>query len=453
MKAEKVSRRRFIQGAAAAAALPALSALGPFRASRVHAATGPAPLRIGFVGGITGPIAGWAYPAVIVFKYIVDEVNRTGGIKSMGGAKLEFFYSDCESDPKKMVTETEKMLSLRKPHVLLVSGSSALAKSAFPVIERYKVPMVSTEYSDELYTLNNKFFFGVMPKVTINAKAVADLFIATGKKKAHPMTRAAVLCQDGSFGEMASDAWDKHLKAQGIEVVVNEIYPTGKVSDFSDTVSKIKAAGADALFCSTTPYESPMIVRAMKATNFNPLGYAFSCTCIDTADFLNLGKDADFAFGVPVFSTEAIGDQIKGAVPFLKAFYSKVTSEAERKMCGEKIVLERAFAIGVAIHAFEKAKSYDSVAIRDAMAKLDLKTGDRFIHWPEGVKFDETGYNERTRTIGGQYQNMKLKVMFPESLVAPDAPPIWPMPKWTERASSNTGAPTIAAACQCNGNI
>ncbi len=195
----KVSRRRFIQGAAAAAALPVASALGPFRASRAHAAE-PAPLRIGFVGGITGPIAGWAYPAVIVFKYIVDEVNRTGGIKSMGGAKLEFFYSDCESDPKKMVTEAEKMLSLRKPHVLLVSGSSALAKSAFPVIERYKVPMVSTEYSDELYTLNNKFFFGVMPKVTINAKAVADLFIATGKKKARPMTRAAVLCQDGSFG-------------------------------------------------------------------------------------------------------------------------------------------------------------------------------------------------------------------------------------------------------------
>jgi len=449
MKSMKVTRRQFIKGASVAAALPALSAVKPFYGSRAHAAE-PAPFRIGYVGGITGAVASWAYPAVIVFKYVVDEVNRTGGIKSMGGAKLEFMYSDCESDPKKMATEAEKMLSLKKPHVLLASGSSALAKSAFPAIQRYKVPMVSTEYSDELYTMNNPFFFGVMPKVTINGKAVADLFITTGQAKGRPVTRAAIVCQDGSFGEMASDFWGKYLTSKGVKVVANEIYPTGKVADFSDTISKIKALNADSLFCSTTPYESPLIVRAMKATNFNPLGYAFSCTCIDTPDFLNLGKDADFAFGVPVFSTEAIGDRINGAVPFLKEFYSKITNEAERKMCSEKVVLERAFAIGVAIHAFEKAKSYDTQAIRDAMAKLDLKTGDRFIHWPDGVKFDETGYNSRTRTIGGQYQKMKLKVLFPEALVPAGDEPVWPIPKWTERVASG-GAGSLMASCQCGG--
>jgi len=449
MNSMKVTRRQFIKGASVAAALPALSAVEPLYGSRAHAAE-PAPLRIGYVGGITGPVASWAYPAVIVFKYVVDEVNRTGGIKSMGGAKLEFMYSDCESDPKKMVTEAEKMLSLKKPHVLLASGSSALAKSAFPAILRYKVPMVSTEYSDELYTMNNPFFFGVMPKVTINAKAMADLFIATGQAKRHPVTRAAILCQDGSFGEMASDAWGKYFPSKGIKVVANEIYPTGKVADFSDTISKIKALNADALLCSTTPYESALIVRAMKATNFNPLGYAFSCTCIDTADYANLGKDGDFAFGVPVFSIEAIGDRIQGAVPFLKEFYSKVTNEAERKLCTEKIVLERAFAIGVAIHAFEKAKSYDPQAIRDAMAKLDLKTGDRFIHWPDGVKFDETGYNIRALTIGGQLQNLKLKIMFPDSLTTPGVQAVWPFPKWTERAASGGVAPLKATCCGAN---
>ena len=196
--------------------------------------------------------------------------------------------------------------------------------------------MVGIEYSDELYELGNQFWFGVMPKVTINAKAIADLFIKTGKQKSRPMEKAAILCQDGSFGEMASDFWKKFLESNGVKVVANEIYPTGKVADFSSTISKFKAQKADALFCSTTPYEAAQIVRAMKATNYNPLGVAFSCTCIDTADFLNLGKDADFAFGVPVFSSEAIGDKIRGAKEFLNKFYSVVTSEKDRKLCSEK---------------------------------------------------------------------------------------------------------------------
>jgi hypothetical protein len=193
-------------------------------------------------------------------------------------------------------------------------------------------------------------------------------------------------------------------------------------------------------------------MRAVKAVNFNPLGIAFSCTCIDTADYANLGKDGDFAFGVPVFSIEAIGDRIKGAVPFLKQFYSKVTSEAERKLCTEKAVLECVIIMGIAIHAMEMAKSYDPVAIRDAIAKLDLKTGDRYIYWPDGVKFDETGYNIRAQTIGGQYQDFKLKVMFPDSLMTPGVQAVWPMPKWTERVGSNSGGSRMAA-CECGANI
>jgi len=452
MNTKKVSRRSFIRGAAAAAALPALTGLRPFHVA-VAGAAEPAPIRIGMVAGLTGAVAGWAMASVIVNKYIVDQVNRTGGIKSMGGAKLEFLYADCESDPKKMVTEMERMLELKKPHVIVTGGSSALTKPALPVLLRYKVPLVSREYSDELLMMKNPFFFMPMPKITVNAKAMADAFVKIGNDKRQPVKKVAILCQDGSFGEMASDVLGKHFPSLGVTVVANEIYPTGKVADFSDTVSKFKALNADALVCSTTPYESALIVRAMKAVNFNPLGYAFSCTCIDTADFANLGKDGDFAFGVPVFSMEAIGDRIKGAAPFLKAFYSKVTSEAERKICMEKAVLECALIMGIAIHALEKAKSYDPVAIRDAMSKLELKTGERYIYWPDGVKFDDTGYNVVTRTIGGQYQDMKLKIMFPESLTTPGVGAVWPMPRWTQRASSGMGGATIAAACQCGGNI
>ncbi len=403
-----------------------------FMANLSHAA-GPAPLKIGFVTGITGSVSSSSVPARIVYQWVVDQVNKEGGIKSMGGAKVELMVSDCESDAKKAATEVEKMLTLRKPQAMLSVGSSLMTKVALPICLRHKVAMVGMEYSDELFKMNNPFWFGIFPKISNMAKSMSDLFIKTGNETKFQMKKAAILCQDGAMGETASDTWGKYLPTHGVEVVANEIYPTGKVADFSDTIAKFKSLKADALFCSTTPYESALIVRAMKATDFNPLGYAFSCTCIDTVDFINLGKDQDFAFGVPVFSTEEVGDKIKGAVTFLKKFYSDITEERDRRLCTEKVVLERVLTIAPIIHAFEKAKSYDPVVIRDAIAKIDLQTGDRFVYWPDGVKFDETGWNYKGKLIGGQNQNMRLKILYPESMVTAGSKPVWPMPKWTVR--------------------
>jgi len=393
----------------------------------------PAPLKIGFVSSMTGIASSWAISGKIVYQWVVDQVNKEGGIKSMGGAKVELMVSDCESDAKKAATEVEKMLTLHKPQAMMSVISSPMTKVVLPICQRHKVPMVGIEYSDELYEMNNPFWFGAVPRISTMAKQLSDLFTKTGKETGHPMKRAAVLCQDGAMGEIASDTWGKYLPTKGIKVVANDIYPTGRVADFSDTIAKFKALNADALFCTVTPPESALIVRAMKATDFNPLGYGFSCTCIDTADFINLRKDADFAFGIPVFSVEEAGEKIKGAAAILRKFYSDVTDERDRKLCSEKIVLEKIFAIAVLIHAFEKAKSYDPVVIRDAIAKLDLKTGDRFVHWPDGIKFDKTGWNSRVKAIGGQYQNMKLKILFPGSMVTPGNKPVWPIPKWRER--------------------
>ncbi len=389
------------------------------------------PLKIGFVTSLTGPFTGWGVPASIVYQWVVDQVNKEGGIKSMGGAKVELYISDCESDPKKVATEVEKMITLRKPQVMLNVIGSPLTKVALPVCQRHKIAMVGMDYSDELYELNNPFWFGVFPKVSKMATQVVDLFIKTGNETGHPVKRAAVLCQDGSFGETAHDSYVRYLQEKGVEVVAKEIFPTGKVADFSDTMAKFKARKADALFSSCVPYDSVLITKGIKAADFNPLGFAFVCTCIDTPDYLKLGKDADFAFGSPVLPREDVVPMIKGAESTLNKFYSDVGEKG--KLCSPMWTLQLMLTIGPVIHAFEKAASYDRAVLRETIAKLELKTGDRFIYWPGGVKFDKTGFNYKASTIGGQYQNLKLKVMYPDELVIPGNKPVWPIPKWSER--------------------
>jgi hypothetical protein len=169
----------------------------------------------------------------------------------------------------------------------------------------------------------------------------------------------------------------------------------------------------------------------MKGADFNPLGFAFVCTCVDTPDYLKLGKDADFAFGSPVLPRDQVVPKIKGAESTLNKFYSDVGEKG--KLCSPMWTLQLMLTIGPVIHAFEKAATYDPVVLRDTIAKLELKTGDRFIYWPGGVKFDNTGWNSGAQTIGGQYQNLQLKVMYPDSLVVAGNKPVWPIPKWSER--------------------
>lgn len=386
------------------------------------------PFKIGFVTSLTGPISGWGVPASIVYQWMVKELNETGGIN---GAKVELYISDCESNLKNVATEVEKMITLRKPNVMMNVIGSPLTKVGLPICQRHGIAMVGMDYSDELYELNNPYWFGVFPKVSKQSAQLVDLFIRTGKQTGHEMKTAAVLCQDGSFGEVSHDSFVSYLTKRGIKVVAKEIYPTGKVADFSDTMAKFKARKADALFCSSPPADSVLITKGIKGADFNPLAFGFVCTCIDTPDYLELGKDADYAFGSPVMPREDVVPKIPGAEAVLTKFYADTGEKG--KLCSPMWTLQLMLTMGTVFHGLEQAKSYDRAVIRDTLANIELKTGDRWIYWPVGVKFDKKGFNNLSSTIGGQYQNLKLKVLYPDALVLPGNKPVWPIPKWSER--------------------
>jgi hypothetical protein len=175
-----------------------------------------------------------------------------------------------------------------------------------------------------------------------------------------------------------------------------------------------------------------LITKGIKGADFNPLAFGFVCTCIDTPDYLELGKDADYAFGSPVMPREDVVPKIPGgAEAVLTKFYADTGEKG--KLCSPMWTLQLMLALGTALHGLDQANSYDPGVIRKTIANIELKMGDRWIYWPDGVKFDETGFNNLSQNIGGQYQNMRLKVLYPESLVLPGNKPVWPIPKWSDR--------------------
>src|SRR5579871_5015830 len=72
------------------------------------------PINIGALYPTTGSMAQIGVGCVAAAKLAVEMVNEAGGIKSLGGAKLNLIISDVQSDTTVTRTETERLITGNK---------------------------------------------------------------------------------------------------------------------------------------------------------------------------------------------------------------------------------------------------------------------------------------------------------------------------------------------------
>ena len=89
MELTRINRRAFLGGAAAAS----LSA-GVFPATlRAQ----PPTVKVGMVEPLTGPMADVGQDSRLGAQMAVEAINAAGGIKSLGGARLELLVADSQT--------------------------------------------------------------------------------------------------------------------------------------------------------------------------------------------------------------------------------------------------------------------------------------------------------------------------------------------------------------------
>src|SRR5580692_6847070 len=108
------------------------------------------PVNIGGLYPVTGSLAQIGVGCVNAAKLAVEMVNDAGGIKSLGGAKLNLIISDVQSDTTVTRTETDRLISDNKLSAIHGCFASALTLIASEVAERAKVPLLTGSSSDQL---------------------------------------------------------------------------------------------------------------------------------------------------------------------------------------------------------------------------------------------------------------------------------------------------------------
>ena len=383
-------RRNFLRKAAGSAV--AAGALGPY-VLRGWAAD---PVNIGGLYPSTGSMAQIGQACVVAAKLAVEMVNNAGGIKSLGGAKLNLIISDVQSDTTVTRTETDRLISGNKLSAIHGCYASALTLIASEVCERAKVPIITGSSTDQL-NKGRTYTFTPFARASQFAKAQLQMAKLVGDKP-----KVAVIFENTAFGTATSNGLKELAPGEGVEIVMFEPYSAG-FTDAGPLINKVKASGANALFSVSYLNDLILIVRTVKQVGLNIAINGGSGGFVIPDFYKNVGKAADGLLGVAHWNHD-----VNDAAQKVNAEYKKRTGEFIFEYAGGLVAQTY-----MLVDALERAGSADPQKVREALAKLDVSSGYAAMAPGGKVKFGPDGKNVYGHPVGVQWQNGDLVSVFP----------------------------------------
>lgn len=402
--------------------LPAVAlslALGSFGLAQANT------VKIGNIEPMSGPSATLGQQGKAAREMAVEEINAAGGIKSLGGMKLELIYADSESKPEKGVAEAERLINTEKVHVLTGCWNSAVTYPTTAVAERYGIPfIVPVSVADKITEQGFKNVFRIAAKDSWWTRDqfafLKDMQDEFGTK----VEKLAFVYENGDWGKGFATQWKKLAEEAGYQIVLDEPYPS-TATDLSPVVQKIRRArpdvlllvsnAADAILLTNTIAEYKVQLKAIVASGG---GHA------DPSFLKAAGKNAEHMFDIVEWETDI-------NKPGAKEANDKFKAKNGYNLTGEAV--DAYLAMYVLKDALERAGSLEPAKIREALAATNLTDGPGMIVGYDAVKFDATGQNEMASPVIVQIadlgQGLERVTIWPKAARRAGYTPVFPVTK------------------------
>ncbi len=198
-------------------------------------------------------------------KLAVEAINAAGGIKSLGGAKLELVSADSQGKPE--VGQSEAQRLIQEGAVGIVGTyQSAVSANVATVAERNKVPfIIDISVADSILNQGYKFTFRVQPSATVIGEEGAQYLFDMSTAAGTPVKKVAFLHEQGPFGSGVRDAFTRRATELGFEVSPAISYDAASVADLTTAVTQVKASGADVLAVAGYYRDGVLVSKAVAA--------------------------------------------------------------------------------------------------------------------------------------------------------------------------------------------
>jgi len=356
------------------------------------------------------------------YNLAVKRINDMGGVK-VGGKSYKFkvIYYDDESNSKRAAQLAERLIKQDGVKYMLGPYSSGLTKAIAPVTEENKVPMVEANgASRSLFTKGYKYLFAVLSPANQYLEVAIDL--AVEKNGGKPVRIAQAFEQD-AFSQDVRIGVMEAAKRTKSKIVIDDKLPK-ELNDMAATLAKVKAVKPDVLVVSGHSKGALTAIRQISEMKVDvPMLAMTHCDASKLAK--QHGDKSEFALCASqwhktlTYKDKFFGDGMKYDADFTKAYgYAPPYQAAESSA-----------ALLVFKDAFERANSFDTKKVRDALAKTDMQT------FYGNVKFGSGGQNTAKPMVlfqvmckSGKCENV---VVAPTKWAAAEL--IHPIPPWSKR--------------------
>ncbi|KKW42691.1 MAG: Branched chain amino acid ABC transporter [Candidatus Magasanikbacteria bacterium GW2011_GWA2_56_11] len=235
-----MKKRLFFIPAAVAAILMLVGA-GCGNSSGENTAAGKTagPIKIGFVGPMTGDAASYGENMQAALNIAVSEVNSAGGIN---GRRLEIITEDGQCDTKTALNAGNKLiLTDNTPVILTLCSTESLGVA--PVAENNKKVLLSPASTNPKLTDAGDYVFRLIASDSFQGKYVAEyVYQKLNKKKV-----AILFNNDSEWSAGVKDVFRKTFTDLGGEIVAEQgVKADGR--DYRTEILKIKDADPELVY-------------------------------------------------------------------------------------------------------------------------------------------------------------------------------------------------------------
>lgn len=213
-----------------------------------------APIVVGAIMSLTGPLAPVGLPERDGVRLAVKKINEAGGIK---GRPLQILFEDDASSPDAAVSKANSLIFDKKVKALIGATGLAATVATGALTAQQKVLQLANSGMGPAVEQDRKCVFHITPAQELNARSLLSY-----AKKAIGAKRAGLL-HDAGFGQSVATSVQKLAGEYGMEIVATEKFEIG-ANDTIAQASKIKAAKPDVVLIVTTtatPFRNARQVR------------------------------------------------------------------------------------------------------------------------------------------------------------------------------------------------
>lgn len=344
------TRRTFLTQSAAMTAM--------LSAPWIARAQSAAPIKVGILHPVTGALAYSGQQCRLGAVLAIEDINQAGGIKSMGGAKLEALLGDAQSRPEAGSAEVEKMNSAGVS-AIVGAYASAICLATTQTAAKYGLPhVVDVGVADQIVErgLKNTFRFGPGYR-SCTERAITDL-VALNDAAGKPAKTVMIVHEDSLFGTGTAALLSKALPEHGFEVkeVLKHPNPT---RDFNNIVLRMRSVNPDIVIPANYYNEYALLLRAMKQQKVNPKAI-YSVLGGAASSYKFLKEFPDVANGI-IDCNHWFNPKDARVAPL------KARVEAKGAFFSYEVFMTYT-SVFLLADALERAKSADRAAITEALA-------------------------------------------------------------------------------------